>query len=127
MLAVTDVVIALITFIAILFLIVVAFVIWTAYREIRYNALNRQQAESSVGSVAAMNNAMRALDAIIERLKQVEYLSRDQALQLSRELKDLETGLKDYIKVIHGSQGGMNVNFHGGASGTQIGDGNKQI
>ncbi len=125
-------------FAALLLIISTIGLIWAIIRERHLVDLSKEQthtnkdfertfqsgAEAVKASFGVVNESLRSLERQIERSEDLSETRRQEMIRL---IVDVERRMMEAMRDITRDRASTNVNFNGGANGTQIGDGNKQL
>lgn len=107
--------------------------IWSAFREIHIREVSKEMSSALRQMANGWERVTANTQALTQRIIDMTQLTREQRqdlLAIIRDLKelqlDIERRITSAIEQSHRDRAGTNVNFHGGARGTQIGDSNMQ-
>ena len=110
-------------------LITLVGVSWAVVRERRLMDMNTDQTKVMKDVEHTVSDGFRTITRQVERSEELSESHRQEMIRL---VVDVERRITDAFRYtsgmgVHPGYPTTNVNFHGGAQGTQIGDGNHQI
>jgi hypothetical protein len=111
--------------------------IWSAFRELHIRDLGKELSRALSDMLHGYNRITDIAEAISVRIADMATLTREskkELMDLVKEQKreqaelmlDIERRLTRSLDLVRDGRTGTQVNFHGGAHGTQVGDSNQQ-